>query len=77
VRYVRGEAAPARLQPAGDVLAVLESELGIVLQMEPSISRARTVIAACATAIKILEVTELAARLTAVEARLNITERAA
>lgn len=67
IRYAPSEPGSIAIQTPGDVLQVLEDELNILLELEPSIARARTVGYLCAHALKALEVAELEQRLEALE----------
>lgn len=67
IRHIPGAAGDVALQTAGDVLQVLEDELNAVLQLDPSLARARTVGYLAAHALKALEIAEFQARLEALE----------
>lgn len=59
------------LGSVADVVKVLEGELGALLSLEGSVARARAVGYLCGQAVRALEVSELEARIAALEARFG------
>jgi len=67
ISYLPSDAPPVALQTPGDVLTVLEGAINDALRLENSLSRSRTIGSLCGTALKAIELTELAARIEALE----------
>lgn len=66
IRYLPSEPIVALNTPA-DVLSLLESAVADCYRLENSLSRARTIGTLCQVALKAIEVSELAERITALE----------
>jgi len=65
-----GTGEPVRVDDLGDVCALLARELGALLTLEVSVSRARAVGYLCGQLINAYQQTELEARIAALEAQL-------
>ena len=72
----KGERPEASIREVGDVLALLETAARDVLARKPSVQRARALVYVSGTALKALETSDLAERITALERRLNMERTA-
>lgn len=73
ITYIPGEEGEISLENARDVLKLIERAANDALKMERSLSRSRTLGSLAAVALKAVEVTELEARIEALEQLINPT----
>lgn len=71
----RGNTKPREIKSVSDVLALLGETVGDVLLLENSLARAQTIARLALAMIKAFEVSELEARLGAIERALKLREQ--